>query len=48
MNINAFILGLVVGLIVGESVIFALLCTGMKFNDKKNEIRREEERNDSI
>lgn len=37
-----FILGLIVGLIVGESVVFALLSAGMMINDRKNENRREE------
>ena len=34
-----FILGLIVGLIVGESVVFALLFAGMIINDRKMEIR---------
>lgn len=42
MNVNGFILGVIVGLVVGESVVFALLSAGMMINDKKNK-RKEEE-----
>lgn len=36
MNVNGFILDLIVGLIVGESVVFALLSAGMTIHDKRN------------
>lgn len=36
MNVNGFILGLIVGLVMGESVVFVLLSAGMMINDRKN------------
>lgn len=36
MDVNGFILGLIVGLAVGELIVFVLLSAGMIINDKKN------------
>lgn len=37
-----FVLGLIVGLIVGESVVFALLSAGIIINDRRNGNKRKE------